>query len=423
MNRTHPRTRIAGRIAGLSAFSLLAVGASSGLVASCTSSDSSGCDRTVGPSSDDYATVQQMFEDAQDGETLCLSPGTYTFADGLAFRDHTGVTIRGTGATRDDVVLDFSDLATAKGITVMAATDFTIENMTLLDAPGDNLFIGGSTNVTIRGVRSGWENRSPAGRYALYPVESTNVLIEDSEAFGSADAGIYVGQTTNCIVRNSRATANVAGIEIENSTNCEVTGNTAEDNTGGILVFELPGLALHGSGTLVHDNIIRGNNRANFGEAGTTVALVPDGTGVMLLAANDVEVRDNTVENNGSTGLLAISYTTAVAVGAAASTDDTFDPYNEGIYIHDNTFTGNGTDPASLWSTVLAGVNPLEDIIYDGTAGRDLAQDAVFCVGGTATFRNLDFANNLLGMTTELGDNACTMTERDPVTLPQDSGT
>ncbi len=367
-----------------------------------------------------------MFEAAQPNETLCIGPGTYRVSDGLAIRDLAGVTVRGTGATRADVVLDFQDIDTSKGITAMAMTDFAIENLTLLDAPGDNFFISGSTRVTIRDVRSGWMNRALAGRYALYPVESTDVLIERSEAFGSADAGIYVGQVTNCIVRDSSAVRNVAGIEIENSTNCEVVGNTAEDNTGGILVFELPGLDNRGRGTLVVDNIVRNNNLENFAEEGTIVSFVPVGTGIMLLAANDVELRGNTFENNLSTGILAISYATAQLAGLEPPDDPMFDPWSEGVYVHGNTFTGNGTDPAALFTVITspAGIETLEDVIFDGFVGPSLTDAATFCMQGTGTFRNADFdaPAEMQMSTTELGAHACMIPEREPVMLPQDRG-
>src|SRR5690606_24030863 len=118
-------------------------------------------------------------------------------------------------------------------------------------AAGNGVRIQGSDQVVIRRVSAGWTNPgdSTHWKYAIYPVSSKNVLVEDSEAHGSADACIYIGQTENCIVRNNRAHGNVAGIEIENPVNCEVHGNTAEGNPGGILVFELPGLPMTETGT------------------------------------------------------------------------------------------------------------------------------------------------------------------------------
>ena len=70
----------------------------------------------------------------------------------------------------------------------------------------------------------------------------TDVLIEGCKVAGASDAGIYVGQSTNIIVRRNTVEKNVAGIEIENCTKADVYENVATDNSGGILVFTMPDL-------------------------------------------------------------------------------------------------------------------------------------------------------------------------------------
>ena len=79
----------------------------------------------------------------------------------------------------------------------------------------------GADGVVFRRVRVEWTNgpSSENGAYGLYPVECRNVLIEECVAIGASDAGIYVGQSVDVIVRRSRAEYNVAGIEIENTRN------------------------------------------------------------------------------------------------------------------------------------------------------------------------------------------------------------
>jgi len=328
---------------------IAAIVAVAGMALTACGGDADPCDRTVSPSDDDRFTVQTMFEEAQAGETLCFSPGTYSFDDGVTISDLDGITLRGTGADRDEVVLDFFPMGTGNsGLNISGMTRFTIENVRVLDAAQNNVFITDSTDVIVRNVSSGWVQRPPesAGKYAIYPVLSQRVLIEDSEAFGSADAGLYVGQTQDCVVRNNLAYDNVAGIEIENSSRCEVYGNEAYDNTAGILVFELPGIERHGGSTLVHDNIARDNNLPNFARDGI-VARVPAGIGVMILAANQVEVRDNTITGNDSSGIVVVSFQTVVILGEEDPTasDPDYDMFAEDIWLHDNTTSDNGQMP------------------------------------------------------------------------------
>jgi parallel beta-helix repeat protein len=117
------------------------------------------------------------------------------------------------------------------------------------------------------------------------------VLIDGVLVKGASDAGIYVGQSDRIIVRNSIATHNVAGIEIENSGHADVTGNIVTHNTGGILVFDLPALPRRGAGWVtVSGNKVVDNDTPNFAPKGNIVATVPTGTGVLIMAANNVTV-------------------------------------------------------------------------------------------------------------------------------------
>lgn len=391
----------------------------------CGDDTAGACDRTVSPGDDDRTTVQTMFEEAQDGETLCFSPGTYSFDDGVSLADLDGITVRGTGADRDDVVLDFFPMGTGNsGLNFSGMTHFTIENVRVLDAVQNNVFVTDSTDVVIRNVSSGWVQRPPAsaGKYAIYPVLSQRVLIEDSEAFGSSDAGLYVGQTEDCIVRNNLAYANVAGIEIENTSRCEVYGNEAYDNTAGILVFELPGIERHGGSTLVHDNIARDNNRDNFARDGI-VERVPAGIGVMLLAANQVEVRNNEITGNLSSGIVVVSFQTVVVLGVEDPTesDPDFDMFSEDIWLHDNETSNNGQEPLDELALIGLSATPmvttLEDILYDGFVP---GADTELCISETGTIRVATPTPEGMfpGQSTDPEPFDCTGATVAPVTLP-----
>ena len=131
----------------------------------------------------------------------------------------------------------------------------------------------------------------------------TDVLIEDCKVSGASDAGIYVGQSQNIVVRRNTVEKNVAGIEIENSTRADVYENLATDNSGGILVFTMPDLPTKdGRLCRVYHNKVMANNHDNFAPKGNIVATVPPGTGVMIMANDEVEVFDNTIEKNQTGG-------------------------------------------------------------------------------------------------------------------------
>src|SRR5262249_697193 len=145
----------------------------------------------------------------------------------------------------------------------------------------------------------------------------------------------------------------------------EAYNNVATNNAGGLLVFDLPGLQQHnGKRVRVHDNHVYANNHANFAPEGNMVASVAPGTGMMVLATDQVELFDNKVEDNQTYGLMIVSF----VVTERPIEDKEYDPYPEAVYTHNNTFKGNGAKPSGERGRRLAGMlgTPMPDIIYDG---------------------------------------------------------
>ena len=232
------------------------------------------------------------------------------------------------------------------------------------------------------------------------------------------DAGIYVGQSTEILVKDSEAYGNVAGIEIENSTDAEVVNNHVHDNTAGILVFNLPGLPVQdGKRAKVHDNLVENNNEPNFGEEGTTVEKVPEGIGIMLLATDDNEVHNNQIKGNNSVGILTVNYLEALF---GLPNDAKYNKYPEGNFIHDNEFTGNGTDPNVLIQGASGGLMPIPDIVWDGCVDPAAVDDGhlVNCIkdntagAAAATYASAD----LCGMPSMVSTDATKVTcEYEPL--------
>jgi parallel beta-helix repeat protein len=102
---------------------------------------------------------------------------------------------------------------------------------------------------------------------------------------------------------------NVAGIEIENSRHAVVQDNLATHNTGGILVFDLPSLPRMGGGDVhVFRNRVIDNDTPNFAPPGNIVASVRVGTGVLIMANDNVLVSDNELSGNATSNIMIISY-------------------------------------------------------------------------------------------------------------------
>lgn len=328
-------------------------------------------------SQDEVDKIIEAFIMAEDSSTIEIPPGFYQMNSQLILDNKTGVKIKGAGM--DQTVISFRNLKSGgEGIKIVG-NHISIEDLSIEDAPGDGIKAQHSDGLTFRRINVTWTNgdKSKNGTYAIYPVQCKNVLIDECIASHSKDAGIYVGQSENIVVKNSLAFGNVAGIEIENCDNAEVFGNTARDNAGGILVFNLPGLPKSdGKATKIYDNDILNNNHENFatplgdGPNGNTVTMIPPGSGIVLLAAKEVEVYGNRILRNKTAGISVASYQ---ITGFPAEAPN-WSPFTSDIFIHDNTYERKWYQfpdfSRELGKLILVynahGFGKSQDIIYDG---------------------------------------------------------
>ncbi len=356
----------------------------------CSSEEADVCHISIAAGEDAPSQIQAALIDAAPGSTICIGEGTYAFVTELSA---TKPNLRIKGAGSDKTILDFKnqDLG-ANGVT-LTGDHVIVEDLWVKNTPGDGIRATAVKDVVFRRLKVSWDTPMSLenGAYALYPVQCEDVLIEECEITGSRDAGIYVGQSRNILVANNDVYGNVAGIEIENSSDAEVRDNHAHDNVGGILVFNLPGLPVkNGKRANVHHNLVENNNIPTFAEPGTTVADVPPGMGIMILASDHNEVHHNTIQGNKTIGTMIISYTDLVF---PPWEDTGFDPFPQGNYVHDNMYSNNGTDPEGLIG-ILIQERPVPDIVWDGCVDQDVApsDDLSNCAGGNGSAVVLDVA-------------------------------
>ncbi len=326
---------------------------------------------------------------AVPGDTIEFGCGFYDLTTNLQLANTEAITIKGCG--KDKTVLSFRGSNQPNGILAVNMRGLVIEDLTVADTSGNGFELRSVDHGTLRRVRAFWstgggrtsttpitkdnfttvmkvdctdpatlnpeapENMYPgadtsspnytvspnAGRYGIYPVGSQNILIDDAESIGASDAGIYVGQTNNAIIRNSRAAFNVFGFEIENVQGGEYHDNIAECNTGGYLIYDLDGnLRQYGDRTRMYDNKSRMNNTYNFTSSGF-VGSVPPGSGMITLAYDRIDVFDNEFSDNNTGGIIHVSYE-LFPEGGGRPSEKRIDFYTEGMHIFRNKFTNNG---------------------------------------------------------------------------------
>jgi parallel beta-helix repeat protein len=364
---------------------------------------------------------------AKTGDVIEIPKGRFEITRGLSLKVD-GVTIRGAGMAES--VLTFKQQTQGAEGLIVTADDIVLEGFAVEDTKGDAIKINECRNLVIREVRVEWTAGPDEanGAYGLYPVQCENVLIDGAVAIGASDAGIYVGQSRNVVVKNSRAAYNVAGIEIENTIDADVFDNVAENNTGGILVFNLPGLSQRGERTRVFRNRIVSNNTDNFAPEGSIVAGVPVGSGVLINANDHVHIFDNEFEHNDTANVIVSSYF-STADGAEIK-NKTFDPYAEAIYIHDNSYVGGGESPDTLeLKTLKLAMYGLDgrfpDVIWDGYINPAVADEgklpatlAICLQDAQSKMLNVDAPNGYNNPNEDMANHRCELAPLKPVELP-----
>ena len=324
---------------------------------------------------------------AAPGDVIEFDCGYFELTSSLQLTNTEDVLVKGCG--KDKTVLSFKNNNAPEGVLAVNVHGLTVQDLTVLDTGGNGFELRGVDHGTLRRVRAIWSSgggrqsadpitaanyterldvpctdpatRNPdapensigadttspdytvsklSGRYGIYPVASENILVEDSESIGASDAGIYVGQTNNAIIKNSRAAFNVFGFEIENVQGGEYANNLAECNTGGFLIYDLDGLRQYGDRSRMYGNVSRNNNTYNF-TSGGIVGAVPPGSGMITLSYDRIDVFENTFQDNNTGGIIHASYE-LFPEGAGRPEEKRIDWYTEGVHIFRNKFINNG---------------------------------------------------------------------------------
>lgn len=328
----------------------------------------------VSPSSAATRDLQRALLEVPSGGIVVLAEGLYEVSETLSLAVD-GVTVRGAGIGK--TVLDFSGQKSGgggAGVVAKTVRGFTMEDVTILNTLGDGVRAEKSSNIVLRRIEVDWpgELKTDNGLYGVYPIDSQHILVEECRLRGATDAGVYVGESNFAVIRNNHVYQNVVGIQVENTYDADVYGNKVDRNSSGIAVFNVPGKLRNKGGTRVRvfDNEISDNNTENFG-----ANYYPAGGGIWIIAAQDVEVFDNTIEEHRTLDLGIFSYDSLnIRHG-----DPDYLPHSLSVHIHGNRF--NPPSPHPDLTRVLGRLlfsefqSSIPNVVFDGV-GELPAPDA-----------------------------------------------
>ncbi len=302
-------------------------------------------------------SIQAAMKKAKEGNIVEVQPGVYKETVTV---DKHNITLRGVVDGDKRPVLEGENKLN-DGV-IASGNHFTMTGFKIQNYKGNGVTTQGSDGVTLTDLMI--EN---TGLYGLYPVESKNILIENCKATKIRDAALYVGDCQKAVVRNNEVYGNVCGIEIENSVHSVVENNYAHDNAGGILVFALPGKVQKlCEDTMVRNNRVINNNTKNFGDPKSTVGRVPQGTGILIMAADKNVIVDNEIKGNQSFGVAMVE----LDVLEDPKKDPKLEPNPDMNQILNNTYENNGKNPQGIVKEML---RKGADIIWSGAGKNNCA--------------------------------------------------
>jgi parallel beta-helix repeat protein len=302
-------------------------------------------------------SIQDAVKLAEPGDIIEVHPGTYRET---VYIDKDSITL--TGVVREGEWPTLEGDGKLNDAILYSGNNITIENFKITHYKGNGVMGQAGNNFVIRN-----NVIIDAGVYGIFPEFGKNGVIEHNILTGIEDAAIYVGMSDNIDVLHNEVYGNVAGIEIENSRHALVEGNYAYNNTGGILVFITPGLPIKTTyDVIVRNNFVLNNNHENFGAPGSIVSGIPAGTGILVMAADDVVIENNIISGNDNVGILITDLSLVTNVAG----DPESEPNPDRMVILDNVMLNNGNNPiGELKALMLTQLSTRGPDILDTGAG------------------------------------------------------
>jgi parallel beta-helix repeat protein len=180
------------------------------------------------------------------------------------------------------------------------------------------------------------------------------------------------------------------------------------------LIFDLPDLVKKKGGYCrAFNNNIHDNNHINFAPKGNIVGKVPLGTGVMIMAANNVELFNNKIHNNITASTAVVSY----YISENPIKDSLYYPLPEHISIHNNDYQRPGVRATmrgrmgKLYRFKLKFGKDVPHIVWDGIVDEKAKDKKVLCIvnNTNASFANIDAENNFKNISRNMNAHDCSL--------------
>jgi hypothetical protein len=121
-----------------------------------------------------------------------------------------------------------------------------------------------------------------------------------------------------------------------------------------------------GGDVVVRRNLVTTNDTDNFAPPGNIVGGVLRGTGILVMANENVLVTQNLLEDNETAQVMVVAYTQEF-------TDERYNPYPRNVVVQDNVYEGGGDSPQLPGGDQLVAAfgGALPPVLWDGLQDGD----------------------------------------------------
>jgi hypothetical protein len=262
----------------------------------------------------DFTRIQKAVDKARAGDTIRVRDGVYRETVKVNGQRKRHLRLIGNPKNPRKVLLRARGNM-QNGIFVNNANEVTVDGFMTRDYKSNGFFFTNLTGYTMNHLIA-----RRTGVYGLYAFNTIGGRMLNSEAYYANDGGFYIGQTppqakpVRTIVSNVEGWGNPLGFSATNMRYVTITKSRFYNNAAGIVPNALDSERFPPpEENAIVDNDIFWNN-FNFRQGNPpfvvrrdgTAALVPVGTGVLLLGGRGHRIENNRIHGNFLTGVAAI---------------------------------------------------------------------------------------------------------------------
>lgn len=332
----------------------------------------------IKPGPEAAAAITLAFEQARAGDRIRIRRGVYELPEGLRLEASS---VRVTGAGAAQTVLRFVNQTDGQPGIRLSGSKVQLRGFVIEDAINGGIVAEDGDGYALSNLEIRFSAPSllvTADGVAF--SRARNILLDTVTVTGAIDAGIALSQSTNAVIRSSKAEQNGVGLVLENTSRVDVYDNAFSSNGVGVAAIQMPQIVGDTGILRLFRNQIEGND-LRVRASSLLGTGVPPSVGLVVLAAHDVHIFENSIGLHGGTNLILLSS------GAQPATPEQV-PVTHNVMARDNVFGRSGFAPQGTFATLQQRGYIIGDIIWDG----------VESYGQGAGLRTLpvriDFSNN-----------------------------